>query len=254
MSAEQHTPLMRQFFAAKAEHPDMLLFFRMGDFYELFYDDARKAARLLDITLTQRGSRPAQPIPMAGVPVHAVEGYLARLVRARRIGRDLRADRRSGAGQGPGRAQGRARRHAGHGHRRSAARANAATPCCWPSPRGQARSTAWPGSICPSGRFLVSEVAERRCAGSRTGAPAAGRNCWSPTRMAGRKSSRERTGLRERAPWHFDARQRPSPAAAVLRHCTISAASASRTCRWRSPPPARCSATSRKRRSSACRT
>ena len=52
----QHTPLMRQFFAAKAEHPDVLLFFRMGDFYELFFEDAEKAARLLDITLTQRGS------------------------------------------------------------------------------------------------------------------------------------------------------------------------------------------------------
>lgn len=75
-----HTPLMRQFFAAKAEHPDVLLFFRMGDFYELFYDDARKAARLLDITLTQRGASAGQPIPMAGVPFHAVEGYLARLV------------------------------------------------------------------------------------------------------------------------------------------------------------------------------
>jgi DNA mismatch repair protein MutS len=71
---------MRQFFAAKAEHPDVLLFFRMGDFYELFYDDARKAARLLDITLTQRGASAGQPIPMAGVPVHAYEGYLARLV------------------------------------------------------------------------------------------------------------------------------------------------------------------------------
>lgn len=80
MSIEQHTPLMRQFFAAKAEHPDVLLFFRMGDFYELFYDDARKAARLLDITLTQRGASAGQPIPMAGVPVHAYEGYLARLV------------------------------------------------------------------------------------------------------------------------------------------------------------------------------
>ena len=79
MSVE-HTPLMRQFFAAKAEHPDVLMFFRMGDFYELFYDDARKAARLLDITLTQRGSSGGQPIPMAGVPVHAYEGYLARLV------------------------------------------------------------------------------------------------------------------------------------------------------------------------------
>jgi DNA mismatch repair protein MutS len=71
---------MKQFFAAKAEHPDLLLFFRMGDFYELFYDDARKAARLLDITLTQRGSSGGAPIPMAGVPVHAYEGYLARLV------------------------------------------------------------------------------------------------------------------------------------------------------------------------------
>ena len=80
MSLEQHTPLMRQFFTAKAEHPDVLLFFRMGDFYELFYDDARKAARLLDITLTQRGSSAGQPIPMCGVPAHAYEGYLARLV------------------------------------------------------------------------------------------------------------------------------------------------------------------------------
>ncbi|WP_082538857.1 DNA mismatch repair protein MutS [Lysobacter sp. Root494] len=78
--AAEHTPLMKQFFAAKAEHPDVLLFFRMGDFYELFYDDARKAARLLDITLTQRGNSAGQPIPMAGVPHHAYEGYLARLV------------------------------------------------------------------------------------------------------------------------------------------------------------------------------
>lgn len=77
---QEHTPLMKQYFAAKAEHPDVLLFFRMGDFYELFYDDARKAARLLDITLTQRGQSAGQPIPMAGVPHHAAEGYLARLV------------------------------------------------------------------------------------------------------------------------------------------------------------------------------
>jgi DNA mismatch repair protein MutS len=72
---------MRQYLAAKAEHPDVLLFFRMGDFYELFYDDARKAARLLDITLTQRGQSAGAPIPMAGVPYHAAENYLARLVR-----------------------------------------------------------------------------------------------------------------------------------------------------------------------------
>ena len=79
-AATAHTPLMKQFFAAKAEYPDLLLLFRMGDFYELFYDDARKAARLLDITLTQRGNSAGAPIPMAGVPVHAHEGYLARLV------------------------------------------------------------------------------------------------------------------------------------------------------------------------------
>ncbi|UKE46275.1 DNA mismatch repair protein MutS [Xanthomonas translucens pv. cerealis] len=78
--SREHTPAMKQFFAAKSEYPDLLLFFRMGDFYELFYDDARKAARLLDITLTQRGSSGGAPIPMAGVPVHAYEGYLARLV------------------------------------------------------------------------------------------------------------------------------------------------------------------------------
>ncbi|MCX7513503.1 DNA mismatch repair protein MutS [Frateuria sp. STR12] len=76
-----HTPFMRQYLAQKAEHPDVLLFFRMGDFYELFYDDARKAARLLDITLTQRGQSAGAPIPMAGVPYHAAENYLARLVK-----------------------------------------------------------------------------------------------------------------------------------------------------------------------------
>jgi DNA mismatch repair protein MutS len=77
----QHTPMMQQYLRIKAAHPDMLLFYRMGDFYELFYDDARRAAALLDITLTARGSSAGQPIPMAGVPVHAVDSYLARLVR-----------------------------------------------------------------------------------------------------------------------------------------------------------------------------
>ncbi len=76
-----HTPMMQQFLRIKAEHPEMLLFYRMGDFYELFYDDAKRAARLLDITLTQRGKSAGQPIPMAGVPYHAAEGYLAKLVR-----------------------------------------------------------------------------------------------------------------------------------------------------------------------------
>lgn len=73
--------MMRQYLAIKAEYPDMLVLYRMGDFYELFYDDARRAARLLDITLTARGKSGGNAIPMAGVPYHALEGYLARLVR-----------------------------------------------------------------------------------------------------------------------------------------------------------------------------
>jgi len=72
---------MAQFLKIKQEYPDTLLFYRMGDFYELFYDDARKAARLLDITLTQRGKSGGQAIPMAGVPYHAAETYLARLIK-----------------------------------------------------------------------------------------------------------------------------------------------------------------------------
>ena len=75
---DQHTPMMRQYLRIKAEYPDLLLFYRMGDFYELFYEDARRAARLIDITLTARGVSAGKPIPMAGVPFHAVDGYLAK--------------------------------------------------------------------------------------------------------------------------------------------------------------------------------
>ena len=73
--------MMQQYFRIKAEHPDILLFYRMGDFYELFYDDAEKASRLLDLTLTQRGASAGVPVKMAGVPVHSVEQYLAKLVK-----------------------------------------------------------------------------------------------------------------------------------------------------------------------------
>jgi DNA mismatch repair protein MutS len=76
-----HTPVMQQWFRAKADHADKLLFFRMGDFYELFFDDAEQAARQLDITLTARGQSAGKPIPMAGIPYHSVDGYLAKLVK-----------------------------------------------------------------------------------------------------------------------------------------------------------------------------
>ncbi len=78
-----HTPMMQQYLRIKQQHRNQLVFYRMGDFYELFYDDAKKAAQLLDITLTKRGQSGGEPIPMAGIPYHAVEGYLARLLRLR---------------------------------------------------------------------------------------------------------------------------------------------------------------------------
>ncbi|BAN35078.1 DNA mismatch repair protein MutS [Sulfuricella denitrificans skB26] len=77
----RHTPMMQQYLRIKAEHPDMLLLYRMGDFYELFFEDAEKAAQLLDITLTTRGATAGQPIKMAGVPYHAAEQYLAKLIK-----------------------------------------------------------------------------------------------------------------------------------------------------------------------------
>jgi DNA mismatch repair protein MutS len=77
----QHTPMMQQYLRIKAQHPDMLLFYRMGDFYELFYEDAIRASKLLDITLTQRGNSNAEPIRMAGVPYHSADQYLAKLVK-----------------------------------------------------------------------------------------------------------------------------------------------------------------------------
>jgi len=78
---KNHTPLMQQYLRIKAQHPDMLMFYRMGDFYELFFDDAEKAAKLLDITLTRRGTSAGEPIKMAGVPYHAAEQYLSKLVK-----------------------------------------------------------------------------------------------------------------------------------------------------------------------------
>ena len=79
--AKNHTPMMAQYLRLKADYPDTLLLYRMGDFYELFWDDAEKAARLLDITLTRRGQSAGEPVVMAGVPFHALETYLARLIK-----------------------------------------------------------------------------------------------------------------------------------------------------------------------------
>lgn len=80
-TGQQHTPMLQQYLAIKAQHPDELLFYRMGDFYEMFFDDARQAANLLDITLTARGSAAGEPIPMCGIPYHSVDTYLVKLVK-----------------------------------------------------------------------------------------------------------------------------------------------------------------------------
>ena len=81
MDLSSHTPMMQQYWRLKNQHPDQLMFYRMGDFYEIFYEDAKKAAKLLDITLTARGQSAGQAIPMCGIPYHAAEGYLAKLVK-----------------------------------------------------------------------------------------------------------------------------------------------------------------------------
>jgi DNA mismatch repair protein MutS len=96
-----HTPMMQQWHRIKAGHPDTLVFYRMGDFYELFQDDARRAHRLLDITLTTRGASAGEPIAMAGVPVHAVDAYLARLVRQGESVVIVEQTGEVGAGKGP---------------------------------------------------------------------------------------------------------------------------------------------------------
>ena len=198
----QHTPLMRQYFAAKAEYPHTLVFFRMGDFYELFYDDARKVARLLDLTLTQRGASAGAPIPMAGVPHHAAENYLARLIR---LGESVAICEQIGD---PALAKGLVERKV----------VRVVTPgtvtdealleerrdnllLAIAAGKG-GYGLAWVDLA--GGRFLLSEVSDAEALASELArlAPAetlVGEDAhWPP-------SVSELPGLRKRAPWHFDA-------------------------------------------------
>ncbi|MFS8063702.1 MAG: DNA mismatch repair protein MutS [Luteimonas sp.] len=202
MSAEQHTPLMRQFFAAKAENPGVLLFFRMGDFYELFYDDARKAARLLDITLTQRGASGGQPIPMAGVPTHAHEGYLARLVA---LGESVAICEQIGD---PALAKGLVERKVirivtpGTVTDEAMLSERRDTLLLALSRGKQGYGLAW--ADLSSGRFLVNEVASDDALEAELARlqPA---ELLVPDEDGWPQSLREHPGLRRRAPWLFDA-------------------------------------------------
>ena len=159
--------MMQQYLRIKAQYPDMLLFYRMGDFYELFYEDAERAARLLDITLTQRGASAGEPIKMAGVPYHAVDQYLAQAGQARRVGRHLRADRRSRHRQGPGGAPGHARGDARHADRRGAAGREARQPAARAAVGRRPRlGLAW--ITLASGDFRVLETTPAQLASELT--------------------------------------------------------------------------------------
>jgi DNA mismatch repair protein MutS len=202
MSLEQHTPLMRQFFTAKAEHPDVLMFFRMGDFYELFYDDARKAAMLLDITLTQRGNSAGQPIPMAGVPVHAYEGYLARLVA---LGESVAICEQIGD---PALAKGLVERKVvrvvtpGTVTDEALLSERRDTLLLVVSRSKKGFGLAW--ADLAGGRFLVNEVASEDALDAELARlePA---EVLLPDEDGWAASVRERNGVRRRAPWLFDA-------------------------------------------------
>ncbi|WP_266158063.1 DNA mismatch repair protein MutS [Dyella silvatica] len=200
---KEHTPFMRQYLATKATHPDVLLFFRMGDFYELFYDDARKAARLLDITLTQRGQSGGQPIPMAGVPYHAAENYLARLVR---LGESVAICEQIGdpaTSKGP--VERKVVRIVTPGTVTDAAlleeRRDNLLLAIAAGPAG-AYGLAWVDLS--SGRFLLSEVpsAEALAAELARLQPA---ETLVGEDVAWPKLVSSLPGLRKRAPWHFDA-------------------------------------------------
>ncbi len=197
----RHTPLMRQYLAAKAEYPDVLLFFRMGDFYELFYDDARKAARLLDITLTQRGESAGAPIPMAGVPYHAVESYLAKLVRA---GESVAICEQVGDPNGKGPMERKVARVVTPGTLTDEAllpeRRDNLLLAIAAGPSGY--GLAWVDLA--GGRFLLSEVADADALAAELARlnPAetlVGEGVPWPHAVTAL------TGLRQRPPWHFDA-------------------------------------------------
>ena len=116
-----HTPMMQQYLRIKQQNREHLVFYRMGDFYELFYDDAKKAANLLDITLTSRGQSAGEPIPMAGIPHHAAEGYLAKLVRLRVSVAICEQVGDPATSKGPGGTQGCPHSYTRHHQRRSTA-------------------------------------------------------------------------------------------------------------------------------------
>ncbi len=200
-AAPGNTPVIAQYLRIKAEHPDTLLFYRMGDFYELFFDDARRASKLLDIALTSRGRSGGAPIPMAGVPAHSVESYLSKLVRqgesaaiCEQIGDPAKSrgpvERRVTRIVTPGTLTDE---HLLEAHRDNLLAAVHCATGCW----GIA------GLELSSGRFVCTEAADAESAQAeieRLG-PAEILLCESAPELA---SVREHPALRRIPPWHFD--------------------------------------------------
>lgn len=198
---DSHTPMMQQYLKLKAQHPDILLFYRMGDFYELFYDDAKRASQLMDISLTKRGASAGEPIPMAGVPYHAVENYLAKLVA---LGESVAICEQIGdpaTTKGP--VERRVVRIVTPGTLSDEAllneRQDNLLAAIWQSPQGFGYATL----DITSGRFLVSEPADREAMAAelqRTN-PA---ELLYPETLQDMTLIEQRRGLRRRPLWEFE--------------------------------------------------
>ena len=157
MAGQRATPMIAQYQKLKAVHPECLLFFRMGDFYELFFEDAKQAAPALDIALTKRGRHGDDDIPMCGVPVHSAEGYLERLIKKgfKVAICEQTEDPAEAKKRGPkigGEARDYPPGHARHAHRGQPPGGQTPQLPSLPSPPAS-RKWAWPGSTCPLASF-----------------------------------------------------------------------------------------------------
>ncbi|MDX1381479.1 MAG: DNA mismatch repair protein MutS, partial [Xanthomonadales bacterium] len=193
---------MQQYLGIKAEHPDELLLFRMGDFYELFYDDARRAAELLDITLTSRGESGGAPVPMAGIPHHALDNYLARLVRRGESAAICEQVGDPAASKGP--VERKVVRIVTPGTVTDDALLEERTDCVLAALAQLGERRALAGLNLSSGRFLAMPLESQADLDAQLERLAPAELLVSEdARLPGALA--ERGGLRRRPPWHFDA-------------------------------------------------
>ncbi len=247
--------MMQQYLRIKAQHPDVLLFYRMGDFYEMFYDDARRAAQLLDIALTQRGASAGAPIPMAGVPAVSVDTYLARLVRK---GESVAiCEQRGDPGKTKGPMEREVVRIVTPGTLTDEALLEERRDNVLASVYGRNGRFGLAWLDLSAGRFTVMEVYGRCKRSRRSSSGCAPRSFW--RRMHARLPNAGMRGAerpwRLRPPWHFELDSATRALARTIPAPAISPDSAARTSRWRWRPRVRCSAMCarlRKRRSRTC--